>query len=86
MACLTPDGTPGASALAILKTLLTAQGTGSVAQKTGMPLFRVRSGLRELVGSGLVRMDGDQPVLTDSGKAMVRQYQNERRSGEPPAP
>jgi DNA-binding IclR family transcriptional regulator len=38
-----------------------------VAQQAGLPLFRVRSGLRELTQAGLVSQKGEQYQLSDKG-------------------
>jgi predicted transcriptional regulator len=42
-----------------------------VSSKTGQPLFRVRSGLRELKNAGFVEEDGEKYVLTQNGKAVL---------------
>lgn len=54
MACVNPDGTLTGSAQAILEALRTAGTAEQIAPITGLPLFRVRSALRELVAAGLV--------------------------------
>jgi len=38
-----------------------------VAQETGLPLFRVRSGLRELTLAGLASQKGDKYELSPKG-------------------
>jgi DNA-binding IclR family transcriptional regulator len=40
-----------------------------VAAETGMPLFRVRSALRELVEAGFVSKDGERFRQTEQGAA-----------------
>jgi predicted transcriptional regulator len=42
-----------------------------VSSKTGQPLFRVRSGLRELNNAGFVDEDGEKYVLTQNGKSVI---------------
>jgi predicted transcriptional regulator len=42
------------------------------AEKIGMPLHLVRSGLREMVAAGLVREDGERFGQTEKGAATVR--------------
>lgn len=37
-----------------------------VAERTGLALFRVRSGLRELVGAGLVTQQGERFVASSA--------------------
>jgi DNA-binding IclR family transcriptional regulator len=58
MACLTADGTLTASGQAMLRAVRDAASAGEVAAATGLPLYRVRSGLRELAAAGLVTQDG----------------------------
>lgn len=58
MACVQPDGTLSASGKALLAAIDEPATPEDVARATGMPLFRVRSGLRELVAADLVRQDG----------------------------
>ncbi len=64
MACVNPDGTVSASAKAILAALDRASAPEDVAAAANLPLFRVRSAMRELVAAGLV-------VATDSGHALT---------------
>jgi len=48
MPCVSPDGKPTSSGMATLKSLKNGELTPEeIASKTGQPLFRVRSGLRE---------------------------------------
>jgi len=54
------------------------EGPGSpeeVAEKTGMSLFRVRSGLRELSYAGLVEVTGERYELTEKGAESLRDAQ-----------
>lgn len=53
MACVSADGTLSPSARAMLGALRTAATPEEVAAATGLPLYRVRSGLRELAAAGL---------------------------------
>jgi predicted transcriptional regulator len=43
-----------------------------VAQDTGLPLFRVRSGLRELTQANFVVEKAGKYVITDKGTALVQ--------------
>jgi len=73
MPCVAPDGKPTASGMATLNAL--KKGTLSpeeVAGKTGQPLFRVRSGLRELKNAGFVEEKEDKYVLSKSGSALIQ--------------
>jgi DNA-binding IclR family transcriptional regulator len=68
MACISPDGKPTASGAKMLRALKAKAGSAEeVAQKAGLPLFRVRSGLRELEQAGLVSQKGEQYQLSAKG-------------------
>lgn len=71
MACVNPDGTLSASARAILKGLSTPSSAEELAKATGLPLFRIRSGLREMLAAELVRDDGGKFIVTQQGKTMA---------------
>ena len=71
MACVNPDGTITPSAIAILAALRSADTAELIAPLTGLPLFRVRSALRELVAAGLVTVDDGRHRLTDAGFARL---------------
>lgn len=68
MACINPDGTLAPAAKAILKALESPATPAEVAQRTGLPLFRVRSSLRELTEAGLLESRDDVYHLTPAGK------------------
>jgi len=68
MACVNPDGTITASAKAILTALGSATTAEQVASLAGLPLFRVRSALRELLGAGLAVLEDGGYRLTDEGR------------------
>jgi predicted transcriptional regulator len=42
-----------------------------IAKDTGLPLFRVRSGLRELTQAGLATQKDDKYELTDKGTELI---------------
>lgn len=69
MACVNPDGSVTASAKLMLDLLREPRTAEDAAAQAGMPLFKVRSSLREMVESGLVEMVGDQYRSTESGLA-----------------
>ncbi len=71
MACINPDGTLAPSAIQVLREAEQPKTAAELAQISGLPLFRVRSSLRELVQAGLLREDGDHFVLTESGRAKL---------------
>jgi predicted transcriptional regulator len=68
VACVNADGTITATAKALLKSIETAQGVEEIAAALGLPLFRVRSSLRELVAAGLVVAQGDKYQTSEDGK------------------
>jgi DNA-binding IclR family transcriptional regulator len=72
MACISPDGKPTASGAKMLSALKAKAGSAEeVAQKAGLPLFRVRSGLRELAQAGLANTKGDNYELTPKGSQLA---------------
>ncbi len=54
MACVSADGTLTASGRAILEAVRQPATPEQVAAATGLALYRVRSGLREMAAAGLV--------------------------------
>jgi DNA-binding IclR family transcriptional regulator len=71
VACVNPDGTVTPSAIAILTALRSADTAELIAPLAGLPLFRVRSALRELVAAGLVEVVDGHHRLTDTGLARL---------------
>ncbi len=71
MACINPDGTLTTSAKAVLKALTEVSSPAEVALKTNLPLFRVRSSLRELVEAGLLEEREGNYRLTPIGKERI---------------
>jgi DNA-binding IclR family transcriptional regulator len=72
MACISPDGKPTESGAKMLRALRAKIGSAEeVAQKAGLPLFRVRSGLRELEQAGLVSQKGEQYELSAKGNELA---------------
>ena len=69
MACVNPDGTLSASGKALLQAVSRPATAEEVARTTGLPLFRVRSGLRELVSADLVSQDGSHFSTTSHAAA-----------------
>jgi DNA-binding IclR family transcriptional regulator len=68
MACISPDGKPTESGTKMLRALQTGLGAPEeIAKEAGLPLFRVRSGLRELTEAGLVSQKGDKYELSPKG-------------------
>ena len=73
MACISPDGKPTESGAKMLRALQAGLGSPEeVARKAGLPLFRVRSGLRELTEAGLAKQKGDKYELSEKGAEMIK--------------
>ena len=72
MACISPDGKPTASGGKMLRALKSgAESAEEIAQKAGLPLFRVRSGLRELTQAGLASQKDDKYGITNKGTELI---------------
>ena len=70
--CVSPDGKPTKSGIATLSALKSGASTAkAVSDVTGQPLFKVRSGLRELVNAGFVKQVDDKYHLTTEGSKLV---------------
>ncbi|MCL5996247.1 MAG: hypothetical protein M1546_09335 [Chloroflexi bacterium] len=62
MACVNPDGTLAPSALTILATLNKGASTAAdLARQMGLPVYRIRSSMRELVEAKLVLEENGTP-------------------------
>jgi predicted transcriptional regulator len=71
MACISPDGKLTESGTKMLRALKSGLATPEdIARETQLPLFRVRSGFRELAQAGIVEQDGDKYRLTDKGAGL----------------
>jgi predicted transcriptional regulator len=70
MPCFNPDGTLTVVAKKIITALETPGLETEIAEKVGLPLYRVRSNLRELIEFDLVREENGVYSLTgdDDGK------------------
>lgn len=72
MPCVSADGKPTKSGIEMLSALKSGASTSdALSGATGMPLFRVRSGLRELVNAGFVKQVDDKYQLTPEGSKLV---------------
>jgi predicted transcriptional regulator len=73
MPCVSPDGKPTSSGTALLKSLKNETlSPEDIANKTGQPLFRVRSGLRELKNAGFVEEAEDRYRLSKTGETIIQ--------------
>ncbi|GAB4559102.1 MAG: hypothetical protein Kow0047_04740 [Anaerolineae bacterium] len=71
MACINPDGTLTGSARAVLRAAREPLTPAEIAQQTGLPLYRIRSSLRELVDAGLLSEQDGRYVLTEAGAERI---------------
>ena len=72
MPCVSPDGKPTSSGLATLKSVSDGASTPiEIGKATGQPMFRVKSGLRELVSAGFLEVSDDKYILTSDGKNVL---------------
>jgi len=72
MACVSPDGKPTESGAKMLRSLKAgAKLPENVAEDTGLPLFRVRSGLRELAQAGYANSKGDKYEISPKGVELL---------------
>ena len=70
--CVSPDGKPTKSGIVTFSALTSRASTAkAVSDVTGQPLFKVRSGLRELVNAGFVKQVDDNYQLTPEGSKLV---------------
>lgn len=67
MACLPSDDILGSTGVSVLLTLTAPTTLEDVAQKTGLPLFRVRGTVRRLMEAGLTRQVEKLYEITSEG-------------------
>lgn len=71
MACVNPDGTLTPSAKAMLSALSSPVALEEVAKSTGLPLFRIRSSIREMLEAGLVEKEEGKYAATRLGREKI---------------
>ncbi|MBA7678317.1 MAG: hypothetical protein GH143_00635 [Calditrichaeota bacterium] len=72
MACISPDGKPTESGAKMLLALKSGAGSAEeIVASSGLPLFRVRSGLRELTQAGMANQKNDKYEITDKGTELI---------------
>ncbi len=70
--CVSPDGKPTKSGMATLSAIKNgASSPKAISEQTGQPLFKVRSGLRELVKAGLVVQKDENYKLTSKAEQLL---------------
>jgi len=71
--CVSADGKPTKSGITTLTAIKNGASTDkTVSEKTGQPLFKVRSGIRELVNAGLVKQTENSYSLTEKGTNILK--------------
>ena len=71
MACINPDGTLSVVAYRVLSALTRPSKPEALARAAGVPLYRVRSTLRETGAAGLIAPVDGGYVLTDKGREVL---------------
>jgi predicted transcriptional regulator len=70
---LSSNGKPTSTGIAFMKTIKNgASSIEEIADKTGLPLFRVRSKLRELKNAGFIEEAEGKNRLSKTGEATVQ--------------
>lgn len=73
MACINASGEITESARQILAAMIEPSPLSQVAAQTGLPLYRIRSAMRELSAAGFAVERGDDWQTTETGReAMER--------------
>ncbi len=73
MACINSSGELSPTAKKILAVLEQPARPEEVARTTGLPLFRIRSGLREMKQAGLVEERSGAYAISATGRALGEQ-------------
>jgi predicted methyltransferase len=76
MGCVNPDGTLSTQAEAILRVLVNPTELEVVARETGLPLYRVRSAVRELTEANLVQQTEGIFRATSTGLELIGSSQS----------
>jgi len=72
MPCVSPDGKPTSTGVTTLSAVKEgAKKPPEIAKATGQPMFRIRSGLRELVNAGFLEEANGEYNLTETGKSVL---------------
>ncbi len=71
MPCVLPDGSVAPVAKKILSTALQEKSEEEISKLTGIPIYRVRSSIRELLDAGLIEEKGGKYLTTEKGKEKI---------------
>ncbi|MEW6725834.1 MAG: hypothetical protein ACOYU7_08745 [Bacillota bacterium] len=73
MACVNPDGAVTRPGKLILQALVEGAATPEeAAEVSNIPVYRVRSGLREMAQAGYIQEENGRYTITDLGRARLR--------------
>jgi DNA-binding IclR family transcriptional regulator len=71
--CVSADGKPTKSGIATLTAIKNDASTAkNISEQPGQPMFKVRSGLRELVKAGFVKQIENEYSLTEQGNKIFQ--------------
>ncbi len=74
MACVNADGTLTGTARRILNVLIVEEkNTDKIAADAGLPMFKVRSLVREMVQSGVIEELDDGYLISDKGRQKLNE-------------
>jgi predicted transcriptional regulator len=73
LGCIAPDGKPTESGRKMLVAIKVHHLPEEIAKDSGLPLFRVRSGLRDLLDAGYVSEEKGEYHLTDAGRKVLNE-------------
>ncbi len=71
MACINADGSLTPIAQKVLNAILEPAIPMQIQQISGLPIYRVRASLRELMDLGLVQQNGENYQTTELGKTYL---------------
>jgi predicted transcriptional regulator len=73
MACVSPDGKPTDSGRKMLEAAKELGTPEEIANLANLPLFKVRSGLRDLLGAGYLKEEQGKYLITDNGLNILKE-------------
>ena len=71
-ACVSPDGKPTESGRKMLEAASESKTPEEIAEIANLPLFRVRSGLRDLIEAGYIKENQEKYIITDPGLNILK--------------
>jgi hypothetical protein len=73
LACVSPNGKPTESGKKMLKAALELRTPEEIASAAALPLFRVRSGIRDLIEAGYLKEAQGKFIITDAGLKALKE-------------